>query len=368
MIYVTDACMKQLKVKIDKSSYPIVITSDFGAFTKYADGEKNKCIIITDQNVAKYHLDTFYMSIKDSFQKVLTYVVEPGEKSKSLKVVEDIYFFLLEYQICRKDVIMTLGGGVVGDLGGFVAATFLRGIQFIQVPTSLLAQVDSSVGGKTAVNFRKIKNVIGSFYQPELVYINYSVLKTLPIEEMMNGLVEILVHAIIKDENLFYFIEENIEKIIALDSNVLEELIYWNCKIKSDVVQRDEVDVGERAILNFGHTYGHAIESHYDYRYRHGECVAVGIIGACRIAERKGLITKNITNRILRLLEHINILHQMNDCDQQAVLELLMHDKKVLEGQIYFILPLRIGKVERFKIENIDLIKEVLNEIVKLVR
>jgi 3-dehydroquinate synthase len=157
---------------------------------------------------------------------------------------------------------------------------------------------------------------------------------------MRNGLVEILVYAIIKDENLFYFIEENIEKIIALDSNVLEELIYWNCKIKSAVVQRDEVDVGERAILNFGHTYGHAIESYYDYRYRHDECVAVGIIGACYIAERKGLITKNVTNRILRILVHINVLHQMNDCNQQAV----------LEGQIYFILPLRIGKVERFQI------------------
>lgn len=181
---------------------------------------------------------------------------------------------------------------------------------------------------------------------------------------MRNGLVEILVHAIIKDENLFYFMEENIEKIIALDSDVLEEWIYWNCKIKREVVQRDEIDVGERAILNFGHTYGHAIESHYDYRYRHGECVAVGIIGACHIAERKGLITKNVTNRIFRLLERINVLHQMNNCNQQAVLELLMHDKKVLEGQIYFILPLRIGKVERFQIQDMDLIKEVLNEIV----
>ena len=356
--------MKQINVITERGSYPIVIASDFSLFSEYASQQQNKCVIITDKNVSKHHLDAFTLSIKDCFNEVFVYVITPGDESKSLKVMEEICVFLLKHNICRKDTIITLGGGVTGDLGGFVAASYLRGIKFIQVPTSLIAQVDSSVGGKTAVNLNNTKNIIGAFYQPELVYINYSVLKTLPVEEIRSGLVEIIVHAIIKDEKLFDFVEQNLERIMALDHDVLEELIWWNCRIKSDIVQRDENDRGERALLNFGHTYGHAIEGCYEYRYRHGECVAAGIIGACHIAERKELITKDITDRIFRLLERINVLPDISNCDQDAVMELMMRDKKFLEGKIFFILPLRIGKAERFQLDDISMIKEVLAEIV----
>lgn len=357
--------MKQLNVELEQHSYPIIVTSGFEGITQYIVRSSNKCVIITDQNVADWHLDTLCEYMKNVFEEVLFYIVEPGENSKSLKTAEAIYNFLQYNQICRSDTIITMGGGVVGDLGGFVAATFMRGIRFIQVPTSLLAQVDSSVGGKTAVNLKKTKNVIGSFYQPALVYINYSVLKTLPIEEIRNGLVEIIVHAIIKDEELFCFIEDNLDKIMELDFSVLEKLIYWNCNIKRDVVQRDEVDVGERAILNFGHTFGHALESYYDYKYRHGECVAIGIIGACYLAERMGLITKEVTTRIRQLIEHINVFPTLSDCNQEGILKFLLRDKKFTQGKIYFILPRKIGNVEKFEIQDMDLMKEVCSKIVK---
>ena len=357
--------MEQINVTTQNSSYPIVISDDFKSFTKYVNRENKKCVIITDKNVEKYHIDTFCKYIENIFREIFFYVITPGEESKSLKAAEDIYIFLLEHHINRKDVIITLGGGVVGDLGGFVAATFLRGIEFVQVPTSLIAQIDSSVGGKTAVNLKNKKNIIGSFYQPKLVYINYSLLKTLPIKELKNGLVEILVHAIIKDELLFNYIETNLEQIMRLDPVVLEKIIYWNCRIKSEVVQKDETDVGERAVLNFGHTFGHAIEGYYEYRYKHGECVALGVIGACLIAERNGLITHDVTNRIENLLERIEIIQCIDDCDSTAVLNFMLYDKKVIEEKLFFILPLKIGKVERFPIEDMNLLKEVLNEIKK---
>jgi len=322
-------------------------------------------VVITDNNVAKFHLESLKSALINIFPNIYCYIISAGEESKSLDISKQLYAFMIEHNICREDVIITLGGGVTGDLGGFVAATFLRGIKYIQIPTSLLAQVDSSVGGKTAVNMNKMKNIIGAFYQPSLVYINQSVLKTLPMEEIKNGLVEILVHGIILDAELFDYIEQNLEKIYLLKESVIEKLIYWNCDIKKGVVQRDEKELQERAILNFGHTFGHAIEGAYEYCYRHGECVAIGIIGACYIAEKLGLIDEIVTERIKALLIRMQVLPQISDCNKQKVLNFLMHDKKKSDNDIYFILPLKIGQVKKYKIQNLTLIEDTLDQLIE---
>ena len=351
-------------VELKDRSYPIIISESFEKITGYIGNKRNQCVIITDSNVAEFHLESLKSAIANTYETIYAYTVPAGEESKSLEVAKQLYQFMIEHNICREDAILTLGGGVIGDLGGFVAATFLRGIQYIQVPTSLLAQVDSSVGGKTAVNMNQIKNIIGAFYQPSLVYINQSVLKTLPIEEIKNGLVEVLVHGIILDADLFSYIEQNLEKIYSLDESVMERVISWNCDIKKGVVQRDEKDLQERAILNFGHTFGHAIEGAYEYTYRHGECVGVGIIGACYIAEKLGLIDGVITKRIKNLLIRMRVLPQISDCNKQKILDFLMHDKKKSDHDIYFILPLKIGQVKKYKMQDVKLIEDILDVLV----
>lgn len=356
--------MMHLNVKLKSSSYPIAITNSFDALEQYIDKNPHKCIILTDDNLEKLYLQDLCLSCEKIFNKILFFVVKSGEKSKSLETAKEIYLFLMKNSVCRQDVLISLGGGVIGDLGGFVAATYLRGISFIQVPTSLLAQVDSSIGGKTAVNLNKIKNMVGVFYQPRAVYVNYTVLKTLPVKELKNGLIEVLVHAIIKDEKLFFFIEENLEEILRLNPYLLESLIYYNCKIKSRIVQNDENDLGERATLNLGHTLGHAIESFYDYKYSHGECVAIGIIGACYISEKLNFITSETTNRIKSLLLRMHALHSIQYCDKEKIIDNLMHDKKVIDGKVFFILPIRIGAAIKYKIEDIKYIREALDLLI----
>lgn len=355
--------MRELHVELKNNSYPIVISDKFDYLKEYITKNSNRCVIVTDTNIEKLYLEDLRFECEKIFKEVLVFVVEAGENSKSLTVTGKIYDFLMENSITRKDVLISFGGGVVGDLGGFVAATYLRGISFIQVPTSLLAQVDSSVGGKTAVNLQKIKNVVGAFYQPKIVYVNHSVLKSLPIEEIRNGLVEILVHAIIKDEELFDFIETNLAEILNLNANLIEELIYRNCKIKAEVVQKDEKELGERAILNFGHTFGHAIESFYDYKYRHGECVAVGIIGSCYLAEKMQLITAETTNRIKSILERMQVLHKIHNFNSDEIIDNMRHDKKVLDGKINFILPVKIGQVIKCEINDLKDLEEVLDRL-----
>jgi len=355
--------MKKINVELEHNSYPIIVTNTFKEINEYVNSKENKCIIVTDRNVEKLYLEELLSVTRKGFKDVLTYVVEAGENSKSLDIAKDLYTFLIQHTICRNDVIMTLGGGVIGDLGGFVAATFLRGLKWVQVPTTLLAQVDSSIGGKTAVNLLKIKNAIGSFYQPILVYTNYSVLRTLSIDEIRNGLVEIIVHAIIKDADLFKYIEKNVDNILNLDADILEELIIRNCMIKKEIVQRDEKDLGERAVLNFGHTFGHAIESYYDYKYKHGECVALGIIGACYLAEELELIDEAVTKGIEELLLKINMLHQIHDCKKEYILKFLMHDKKFVGEKVYFILPLKLGEVIRREIDDYNLVNSTLDKL-----
>ena len=354
--------MKELKVNLNEYSYPIVITEDFSLIPKYANNN-NRCVIVADRNVEVLHIVELKEAINGYFKEVFVYTVEPGENSKSLDMTKRLYAFFIDHKISRQDVIMSFGGGVIGDLTGFAAATYMRGIQLIHVPSSLLAQVDSSIGGKTAVNLIQTKNIIGSFYQPSLVYSNYKLLKTLPKEEVKNGMVEILVHAIIKDVKLFLYIEENLDKILNLEPNIMEVLIAWNCDIKKSIIERDEKDLGERAILNFGHTFGHAIESAMDYKYKHGECVALGILGACYISEKLGLCRASLTIRIRDILKRIGVLNNIHDCDQERVFNFLLHDKKVNCGRVYFVLPIKIGEVVKHEIKDFLLLMDAFKKL-----
>ncbi len=356
--------MKVLNVRLKETNYPIVVTDSFHEMPQYLKGNHSKVIIISDSNVGKLYYTDVRNSLANYYYEIFHYEISAGEASKSMDIAIKVYCFLMENEFERNDLIIGLGGGVVGDLAGFVAATYLRGINLVHIPTSLLAQSDSSIGGKTAVNMMNIKNIIGTFYQPVLVYINYRVLDTLPIAEIRNGIVEILVHAIIKDMEFFVFMENNLERIMNLDQGLLEELIWRNCFIKKSIVEADEKESGERAILNFGHTFGHAIESSYNYRYKHGECVASGILGACYIAENLNMIDKSVTQRIHKILSRLGVLRDLRDCNWEDILHYMKHDKKRVSEKTRFILTIKIGQVVNREIDDISLIKSAFDLMV----
>jgi 3-dehydroquinate synthase len=253
----------------------------------------------------------------------------------------------VEYRLERESIIVGLGGGVIGDLAGYVAATFMRGLPIVQVPTTFLAQVDSSVGGKVAVNLPEGKNLVGSFYQPFLVYIDLAVLKTLPVEEMEAGMAEVIKYGIILDKNFFEYLEENIGKLRELDLEVLERVVARCCKFKAGVVEKDEREKGLRSILNFGHTLGHALEALTDYKkYKHGEAVAIGMVGACRIAQEMGMFKKEERDRIENLIEKAGLPGRIGvKLSVDDIIQILSLDKKVRAGKVRFVLPERMGKV-----------------------
>lgn len=357
--------MNRLDVKLGRRRYPIYITSEYGEIGQMISevADTGKIAVITDTNVEKHQFKDFFEALKNCNGQVYKYVVEAGEKSKNLNTVQSIYKFLLENEFERRDTLIAFGGGVIGDISGFVASTYLRGINFIQVPTSLLAQVDSSVGGKVGVNFEGLKNMIGAFYQPRFVYININSLKTLPVREIVSGLAEVIVHCIIKDSELFDYVESNLDNIFSLKEDILIPMIMKNCMIKSKVVEEDERDTGLRAILNFGHTIGHALESVYEFRLLHGECVAIGIVGAFKIARYMGMVDERTVSRVSALLQNTGLPVRMDGMDVDKVLNKMYFDKKTVDGTIIFILPKDIGNVFKFRIHDTALIRKVLEEM-----
>ncbi|MHB1392567.1 MAG: 3-dehydroquinate synthase [Clostridia bacterium] len=357
--------MVELKVKLQERSYSIFITDSYSSISKLiADSNINgKIAVITDHNVNKHQSKEFVDSLQSGGYHAEKYIIEGGERSKSLETVNDIYNFLVSIKFSRDSTLIALGGGVVGDVTGYAAATFLRGINLIQVPTSLLSQVDSSVGGKVGVNFKGIKNVIGSFYQPQLVYINISSLATLPERELRAGLAEVLVHAIIADPKLLDYIENNISKVCSLNKDVLSNIVETNCTIKSKIVEQDEREDGLRAILNFGHTIGHAIESVYNFRFLHGECVSLGIVGAFKIAWHLGMVEKHVMDRVKRLLSEIGLPTNLCGVDINKVYSQMLYDKKNRNEELIFILPKDIGEVVKCSVKEQNIIKRVLYEL-----
>lgn len=355
--------MKKIKVNLERDSYEVWIGSGLLQLTGRLLKEKGfagKLVIVTDPTVKGLHGESLSEALtKDGF-KVTTLVVPAGEDQKSLDNAIRLYEQLTDAYAERLTPIMALGGGVIGDLSGFVAATYLRGVPFVQLPTTLLAQVDSSVGGKVAVDHGRLKNKIGAFYQPGLVIADTDTLKTLPEAELANGLAEVIKTATVRGKEFFTYLEQNIEQLKALDIAALEEAVFQCVRIKAEIVEKDERDAGLRNILNFGHTVGHAIESVSHFRVRHGEAVAVGMVAAARISNRTGLLSYSDVDRLISLIEKAGLPSRMPELDADEILEAMRHDKKVKAGQVRFALLKEIGDAVISDEVNSELIREVL--------
>jgi len=276
--------------------------------------------------------------------------VPAGEGAKNLDTVAGLYAAALESGLDRESAFIALGGGVTGDLTGFAASTYMRGVKFIQMPTTLLAQVDSSVGGKTGVDFAGMKNIVGTFYQPASVIINTDTLKTLPERQVLSGLAEIIKYGIITDESFLKFLEANINSIVALDSQALVHAIGRSCSIKAEIVSKDERDQGIRAVLNFGHTVGHAIEALGGMSaYTHGEAVAIGMVAEANIALLLGLIDSSLADRIRDLLRRAGLPVRLPDFSNESLVRLMQHDKKTTGSRFVFALPKGPGQACIYK-------------------
>ena len=322
-----------------------------------------RCAVITDSNVGKRFAQAALKSLTDAGFAPVLISVPAGEKSKRIAVVEKCYDQLAAHRLERKSFIVALGGGVVGDLAGFVAATYLRGIPFVQVPTTLLAQVDSSVGGKTGVNLKAGKNLVGAFYQPQLVLCDLDALKTLPKREYISGLAEVIKYGIIYDAKLFAQLERNLPKLLQRDAATLAAVVARCCEIKADVVGQDETESGLRAILNFGHTIGHAIENSSGYgKFLHGEAIAIGQVAAAKLSQKiLGLPTHDVA-RIEKLFARagLPVKIKLNLVQRKKLFAAMKLDKKVSGGEIKFVLAEKIGKVVWEQKVAPDLIGQVL--------
>lgn len=325
--------------------YRIVWSQDFSGLpeeVKALELSATKICIVSDSTVAGLYAQDVRQAFAGQYQ-VDTFVFPAGERQKNLDTVRDLYRFLIERKYSRKDLLVALGGGVTGDLCGFAAATYLRGIDFIQVPTTLLAQVDSSVGGKTGVDFEQFKNMVGAFYQPRLVYMNMSTLDTLNDELFVCGMGEILKSALIRDAELYQWLGEHRHEVMNRDKEALAHMIRECCRIKSEVVESDPTEQGVRAILNFGHTIGHAVEKLMDFTMLHGQCVGVGMAAAVWLSYRKGLLKESEMSFILELNRYYGLPDHVEGLTAQDVLNAMRSDKKAADGSTKFILLDSIG-------------------------
>jgi len=335
-------------VDLGQRSYPILIGSgvlgDLGRYLQAICG-RTKVVIISDSNVEPLYASKVLSGLESAQIPGHVISVPAGESSKSASTIEMIYDRLFDFAIERSDIIVALGGGVVGDIAGYVAATFKRGIGFVQVPTTLLAMVDSSVGGKTGINHPRGKNMIGAFHQPQLVYTDSDTLKTLPQRELGCGLAETIKHAVIRDQKFFVELENQSHAITRLEPNTIIKIVEKNCRIKAEIVSVDEREIGLRGILNFGHTIGHAIETVLaDQDYHHGEAVALGMIAASRLAVKRSLLKVDDCQRIINLLMAFKLpIHITGELPVGQMYQAMCHDKKVKDGKLNFVLPTSIG-------------------------
>jgi 3-dehydroquinate synthase len=329
---------------MDCLNYPIYIYDDFSNLNeavKLAELTNRKCCIITDENVEELYLNEVQAQIKAVTSEQYIFVFKPGEAQKSLATISEIYDCFLKAKLDRRSFVIALGGGVAGDMAGFAAATFMRGIPFIQLPTSLLAQVDSSVGGKTGVDYKGHKNLIGAFHQPRFVYINLSTLRSLPKTEFNSGMGEVIKHGLIADISYANFLWENREAIQSLEFFAIRRVVEVSCRIKAEIVSQDEKESGLREILNFGHTFGHAIESLSDFKLLHGQCVCLGMCAALYISYKRGAISLNELDRAKGLIAFFG--HSTHGFDAEEIYSQMLFDKKVKDGSINLVLLSRIG-------------------------
>lgn len=341
--------MQILRVELGQRGYDICIghgcLSDLGR-RMTSLGFSSKAAIISNPTVAELYGSTTEQSLVHAgFESTLAFMGD-GEEYKTLQTASDLWDMLLVERLDRKSPVVALGGGVVGDVAGFIAATYMRGIPYIQVPTTLLAQVDSSVGGKVGIDHKEGKNLIGSFYQPCLVWIDTRTLQTLPAREIRCGMAEVVKYGVIADADFFQFLEQEMEEIQNLNPETLSRVIYRCCQIKAEVVSQDETETGIRAILNFGHTIGHAIETLSDYQdLKHGEGVALGMLAETRLAMNRGICDREVYNRLLALLERIGLPVKIPPMDCSRLIHIMTVDKKSQQRTIRMVLPTRMGQV-----------------------
>lgn len=331
----------------NKPCYDIVFTTDFSSFAKEIEdlGFKDRRIaVITDTNVEKLYLKDIFDSLSDVSDTVVSYSIPAGEEHKNLDEIRKIYEFLVERHFDRHDLLIALGGGVVGDMCGFTAATYLRGVSFVQIPTTLLSQSDSSVGGKTGVDLGGIKNMVGAFYMPRLVYINISTLQSLDPRQYASGFAEVMKYGLIKDANFYSWLIENMYEINDKEPEALLEMVMKSCDIKRMVVEKDPTEKGDRALLNYGHTLGHAIEKYMNFEMLHGECVALGAIAAAFISWKRELISMEEYYEIRDMFVPFNLPISIDNVDKEAILDITKSDKKADSDKIKFILLKKIGK------------------------
>ena len=358
--------MTSVRVALSESSYDIEIGAGLLArlapFVSKRTGPFSRIVIITDAHVERLYGSSVLESCRSYNLRAELVSVPAGESSKSVAMAEHLWGKLLELAADRKTVIAALGGGVVGDLAGFAAATYARGLPFVQCPTTLLAQVDSSVGGKVGINLPCAKNMVGAFWQPMGVLIDTDVLRTLDERNYRAGLAEVVKYGVILDEDFFRYLEQHVEAIRSRDAQVLTDVIGRCCRLKADVVEADEREVtGQRAVLNYGHTFCHAIEAVTGYgEFLHGEAVAIGMVCASRLAESLGRIDSSVTQRQIALLEALGLPTAMPPLDVPSLLSAMQRDKKSEQGQLRFILPTRLGHVETVQVDAREQVAAVL--------
>ena len=345
-----DLASRSYDIPIDRGNLPLVGTLT-RTWLNLSDNAPLKCFVVTDTNVLQPHANAVKASLNAAGADVRVVCVNAGERSKSLKETSDLYDELVDFKADRKTVVLAVGGGVVGDLAGFVAASYARGLRFVQVPTSLLAMVDSSVGGKTGVNHPKGKNLIGAFHQPVGVLIDTDTLGTLADREYRSGLAEVIKYGVILDAEFFEYLETNVDGLNGRDPAVLRHIVARSCELKAYVVKEDEYETkGLRAVLNYGHTYAHAFEALSGYgELLHGEAVSIGMVCGSRLAQKLGRIDGDIVQRQIKLLSAVNLPVDVPSAlldKHDEILACMMLDKKTVAGVLKFVLPDRIGHVE----------------------
>jgi 3-dehydroquinate synthase len=343
--------MPNVHVNLGPRSYDIEIGSGtLTSVARFVDAEREDAhaVIITDANVDQLYAEPVAAALSDVGCEIDLLIVDAGEPSKSIDTAIELWERMLEEGTDRHSTVVAVGGGVIGDLAGFVAATFARGLAFVQVPTTLLAQVDSSVGGKVGINLPGAKNMVGAFWQPRGVVIDVGVLATLPDREFRAGMAEVVKYGVIQDAEFFAYLEENVAKINSRDAQVLTHIVERCCRLKADVVEQDErEETGVRAILNYGHTFCHAFEAATGYStLLHGEGVAIGMLCASRLAERMGRVDAAFTKRQYSLLQAFGLPTAVPDVSHEELIELMYRDKKVERGKLRFVLPSRLGHME----------------------
>lgn len=338
----------RLTINYDKKPcYDIVFASDFNGLPEELQDlgiKERRVAVIADTNTASLYGEEIKKLLEENCKKVILYSFPAGEENKTLDTVKDIYKTLIEEKFDRKDLLLALGGGVVGDVTGYTAATYLRGVDFIQLPTTLLAQSDSSIGGKTGVDFDGYKNMVGAFYMPKLVYMNVGTLKTLDDRQFFSGFAEVMKHGLIKDAMFYEWLIDNMYEIQDRDIETLKEMVMRSCTIKKLVVEKDPKELGDRRLLNFGHTIGHAIEKAKNFQLLHGECVALGAVAAAFISWKKNWLSMEEYYEIRDMFVPFSLPISIDDINPEEILTLTKSDKKMESGQIRFVLLKKVGK------------------------